>query len=259
MVCLDVQSDPQNCGDCGKKCGAGEACSQGKCTLLCRSGLSACPRSGAPPMMADAGAAEGGTSDAGGMSSGSECVDFQTDSDNCGKCGNKCPADKPFCDFGQCKLYKWTGILTNVSQDDLSARWTECFTESYQSNGTSIAGTVLSKCPQANLLLACRQQGSKTLVTAAEAPRADVIFDTGQNNWNVHIANGTAWYYNTSYSWGYAMPGDGVTHFTCDVSVGLYPERRLCWHANGGTLQSGYRCGTNINPIGYERVIFQTP
>jgi hypothetical protein len=250
-----VQSDPVNCGDCAKKCASGEACSAGKCTLLCRSGLTVCPRT-----IADGGAPDGAVEGGGGMTSPSECADLQADSDNCGKCGTRCPADKPFCDFGQCKLYKFTGILTNVNQDDLSPRWTECHTETYQTSGTSIPSTVLTKCPQANLMLACRQTGMKTLVVAAMAPRADVIFDVGSATYAHRIANGVAWYYSVSTSWGFFVPLDGVTRFNCDVSDGIAPEKRLCWHTSGATLTSGYRCGTHKGlSAGWDRVIFQTP
>jgi hypothetical protein len=265
-----VQNDPQNCGDCGKACGKGDACSMGKCTLICRSGLNACPRSGGMAM--DAGvsdaASEGGGS--GGGLSASECVDFQTDSDNCGKCGMKCPNDKPFCDFGQCKLYKWNGILTNVNTDDLSGRWTECFTETYNSPGMTPLATITNKCPQANLMLACRQTMSKTLVVAAQAPRADVMFDVGTGSSAFHLANGTAWYFNSSYSWGFFNAVDTVQRSSCDTAKGLYPDHRMCWHTGGGTMNGGFRCGdtcafncantTDLNSsTAYQKVIFQTP
>jgi hypothetical protein len=262
-VCLDVQNDPQNCGDCGKKCGVGEACTQGKCTLLCRSGLSACPRTSAP--VSDAGMSSDASApmDAGAVSA-SECVDLQSDPDNCGKCGNKCPQDKPFCDYGQCKLYTWSGILTNVNQDDLSPRWSECFAEPYDKDGTPITGVggVLTKCPQANLLMACRAVSTKTLIVAAMGRRQDVTLDVGTGIAAHHIANGVAWYYNGASSWGFAMPLDGLMRNSCDTAVGLYPDRRLCWHTYNGTstLQPGYRCGTNTNlGASFERVIFQTP
>jgi endosialidase-like protein len=34
---------------------------------------------------------------------GDRCVNLQNDPLNCGMCGNRCPADKPFCDGGSCQ------------------------------------------------------------------------------------------------------------------------------------------------------------
>lgn len=262
-VCLDVQSDRANCGDCGKKCAQGEACTQGKCGLVCAGGLTVCPRAAAP--VADGGAPmdaapapEAGPTNL----SANVCTDMQADPANCGMCGNVCPTDKPFCEQGKCKIWEFPGIVTNLSQDDLSSRWQECHADLFNAT-TPIATILQNKCTQAKLLLGCRQVGQKTLVTAAEAPRADVTFDTGGGpnpNFTSHVANGTAWYYNANWSWGYAMPGDTLNRFSCDVAQGNYPDRRMCWHASSSQLQPGYRCGSNMSPgAGYERVIFQSP
>src|SRR5512144_2970200 len=32
-ACADTKRDPDNCGGCGKKCGASEVCTQGGCSL----------------------------------------------------------------------------------------------------------------------------------------------------------------------------------------------------------------------------------
>lgn len=266
--CIDVMHDPQNCGDCGKRCAVGEACGAGKCALLCEPGLMACPRAGAA---ADAGAPEAGA-DAGGAPSTSACVDPMRDARNCGNCGMTCPPDKPLCEAGACKIGKFAGVLTNVSQDDLSSEWQECFSETYGTTGTTIAMLRSTKCTQATWLVACRQVGMKVLVTAAEAPRIDVMFDVGSytapgGQGAVHPANGTEWYYHDGSAslgaLGYAALGDGVQRSNCDIATGLYPEKRLCWHAQSvGTLYGGYRCGTNVNlnsSTQYERVIFEAP
>lgn len=272
-VCSDVQNDPQNCGDCAKKCASTESCVMGQCAVVCQMGLTSCPRSGAPT---DGGVAEGGASDA-GVPSSNACVDTNTHALNCGKCGTVCPQEKPFCDAGQCKIYKFAGVLTNVSQDDLASAWKECFVETYGTTGTSVANILTSKCTQANLMLGCRLAQTKTLIAVAEAPRIDVTFDTGFpppygapiNAGTFHLANGTAWYYNVSApcganctSWGFAAAGDTLNKYACDTATGLAPEKRLCWHASSNQLNAGYRCGTNINLQSggmYERLILQAP
>lgn len=276
--CADVQNDPQNCGDCNKKCASVESCVMGKCTLVCQAGLTSCPRAMTAPV--DGGTMpEGGTSEA-GAPSGSECTDTNTDPVNCGKCGTVCPSDKATCNKGQCKVGKFPGVLTNVAQDDLSSEWMECFSETYNINTTTIASIMTQKCTQANLMLACRQTGQKTLVVAAEAPRADVSFDNGlpspygpyYNSSLFKIANGTAWYYsqgclcNTtqSGSWGFFQADDIVNRIPFDTAMGLAPEKRLSWTVGNvtPTLTGGYRCGANVNlqmNATYERVIFQSP
>jgi phospholipase C len=59
--CVDLQSDANNCGACGVRCGAGQ----------CAGGACACP-----------GAL---------VTCGGACVDTQSDTANCGGCGNACP------------------------------------------------------------------------------------------------------------------------------------------------------------------------
>jgi hypothetical protein len=41
-TCVDVASDPKNCGGCGIACGATQVCSQGQCTSTCATGLTSC-------------------------------------------------------------------------------------------------------------------------------------------------------------------------------------------------------------------------
>ena len=102
-----------------------------------------------------------------------------------------------------------------------------------------------------------------TLVLAAWAPASDVTFMTaGQGNpADVHLANGVGWYYNTQWSWGFVQGGDVPQNNSCDVANGN-SQFRMCWHASGGNLSGGYRCGATTGLNGdrtWDRIIFTIP
>jgi hypothetical protein len=73
--CIPVSVDPDNCGGCGVKCMATEACSAGKCSSSCLPGLTICDRA---------------------------CVDLNTDNKHCNSCTNSCPSGQG-CVNGTCK------------------------------------------------------------------------------------------------------------------------------------------------------------
>jgi hypothetical protein len=76
--CVDVLTDPKNCGLCGSAClcpGDGGVCANGMCACECGPGYAVCNGS---------------------------CVDLHTDPDNCGQCGNACPSG--CCAGGFCLL-----------------------------------------------------------------------------------------------------------------------------------------------------------
>lgn len=95
------------------------------------------------------------------------------------------------------------------------------------------------------MMLAARATGSETLDLLAAAPSADVLFDTGQNHDVTHDANGAGWYFNDSYSWGFAKQGDAVAKSSCDVGS-VNPELRLCWHTSAGNMLFGWRDGRDL-------------
>jgi len=113
---VDAMNDPDNCGACGRKCGAGQWCRQGECA--CPAGTTACD---------------------------GECVDLQTDVENCGKCRNFCPGPAarrsgppinggPSCEGGKCSYVCYPGFancdgkLVNGCEADLSRDQNNCGT-----------------------------------------------------------------------------------------------------------------------------------
>jgi hypothetical protein len=137
-------------------------------------------------------------------------------------------------------LYFPEGPQVDVPVEDLLG-WELCDSRPYSSSTGLALSSILAACDKTNLLLACRQTGSGILTVLAAAPRADVLFDTGTGN-TPHNANGTGWYFNNDYSWGFADEGDPLSRSQCDTQSSN-GALRLCWH----TLQfnvGGWRCGT---------------
>jgi hypothetical protein len=156
-----------------------------------------------------------------------------------------------------CPLYTFSGILKDVPTTSLYG-WSLCYQGTYFDNATIAA--ITAACDEANLLIACREVGSPNLHLAANAPRADVLFDTGTGN-TPHVANGVGWYFNASYSWGFAPEGAAINRNSCDLnSPETSSDERMCWHTVADSLATGYRCGSFQNPgDSYERLIFEAP
>ncbi len=88
LVCTDTQTDPLNCGACGKDCTKLPQPTKG--TLGCVAG--ACAITSCDPGYADCNKTLG---------DGCE-VDTKTDKANCGKCGTACSGGTPVCGQGTC-------------------------------------------------------------------------------------------------------------------------------------------------------------
>ncbi|HUB09144.1 MAG TPA: hypothetical protein VMB50_19215 [Myxococcales bacterium] len=90
-TCADLATDPQNCGGCGEQCPSGQTCANG----VCSGSVSPClgGRRGAYCDL-DAGPAFV-------CCLGGGCPDLETDSANCGYCGNACQTGLA-CLNGQC-------------------------------------------------------------------------------------------------------------------------------------------------------------
>src|SRR5207245_827051 len=72
-LCVDITSDPANCGRCGNSCPATATCKAGACT---------CP-------------------DAGQVACDTSCTTLASDPNNCGQCGRRCQTGEQ-CLSGQC-------------------------------------------------------------------------------------------------------------------------------------------------------------
>ncbi|AVO33970.1 DUF11 domain-containing protein [Ottowia oryzae] len=139
--------------------------------------------------------------------------------------------------------------------------WVECYRDTYNKGNDGAAWQAAQAgCAGARLMLACRPTGSSTIQLLAQAPRADVLTDTGTDLTTTHTANGTAWYWNNNLSWGFAAQGDSVAKNECDVAGSGDNDARLCWHSvnNAG----GYRCGADMglnSSTTFERIIYAPP
>lgn len=123
-VCVDLNTDPGNCGSCGSTCAFGGACQAGVCG--CPAGQSSCFNSAGQSSCVDTntdnnncggcfntcasgqscsgGTCVNGCSGATPTNCSGTCTDTQTDSLNCGSCGNFCPNNER-CQGGSCICY----------------------------------------------------------------------------------------------------------------------------------------------------------
>ncbi len=159
--------------------------------------------------------------------------------------------DKESVDF-----YYPFGPQTNVDEGDLVG-WTLCDISLYESDTGDDLPAILTACDKDNLMLACRETGSSTIQLLAAAPAVDVLTDTGTGN-TPHNANGTGWYFNGDFSWGFALEGDPISLNECDTE-NTNPELRLCWHTIQSFTVGGWRCGVNTglnDSTAYEKLIY---
>ena len=96
----NLQTDSNNCGKCGAVCAltasaTAVSCTSGSCAVAtCAANTADCNKS---------------------YSDGCE-TNTQTDANNCGSCGNKCPSSAPYCLSGMCtNAIVWSGSFTQNS------------------------------------------------------------------------------------------------------------------------------------------------
>lgn len=93
--CVNLSTNPDNCGEVGHECAEGEICSAGEC--VCGSTGESCGE---------------GTACCGGS-----CIDISTDPENCGACGNVCGDQGTSCQDGACRCGDGPGCRAPVGTD----------------------------------------------------------------------------------------------------------------------------------------------
>ncbi len=73
--CVNLDTDPEHCGTCGRECEDDEACTEGECVPVCMGEDAVC---------------------------GGACVDLDFDDQNCGDCGEACGFAQT-CLYGECR------------------------------------------------------------------------------------------------------------------------------------------------------------
>ena len=170
----------------------------------------------------------------------------------------------------QVATYAPVGPQTNVPVATVTGSgWVECHRESFSAN-TPIA-TIAAACNKAQMMMACTNDAN-TIQLLAQAPRADVMFDTGNPTTNPggyntpRTVNGTGWYFNGEWSWGFAPAGAPLERYSCDggddLSFTVNPDpMRMCIHTGAGRTSGGWRCGATTGNNGsaiysYQRVFY---
>ncbi len=293
---VSTNANVSNCGGCGVVCpvraNANQSCAAGACGFSCSAGFDNCnanPADGCEVNLSNSVASCGRCGNVCAVANGtpgcanSACTvascnagfgncdanvangceaNTQTDVANCGGCGVRCLAGQS-CQAGVCRViagggYSPVGPQVNVPLATVTGGgWTECYRDLF-SNGATTLATIQARCSGAEVMVACRTTGSATLQLLAQAPRADVFFNTGDGNNIVRNSNGTDWYYSASTSFGYASPGLGVSRNSCDT-LNTSPGTRFCAHTSAGNINGGYRCGADLALNGsaaFERVLY---
>jgi hypothetical protein len=132
-ICVDTSTDPRFCGSCDASCRVGEVCLDGDCYVACQPPLVACngvctrlefdpencgecdnvcvaPPGSVPGCVESTCSYEctGGRADCNGVAVDGCEADLQSDSENCGACGNACDGELG-CVNGTCPMgtYHW--------------------------------------------------------------------------------------------------------------------------------------------------------
>ncbi|MFO7561148.1 MAG: DUF4215 domain-containing protein [Enhygromyxa sp.] len=208
--------------------------------------------------------AAGETCDDGNLDPNDDCTDeclLATCGDGIVNAGEECddgnlePDDDCTPD---CKSLWWAeGPQVDIPQANLVG-WELCWSGLYGTNSPPLADILQNSCTKSKLLIACRPVAATDLTALAMGEREAVTFDTGTGN-VPYNHNGVGFYYNDSYSWGFALEGDPIQRNSCDTAQGN-PQFRMCWHSYDSALSGGYRCGETLwlnSNNDWTRMIFQ--
>jgi hypothetical protein len=98
-LCILLDSDPRNCGECGNECGdRTPVCLRGRCAESCED-LTECDGA---------------------------CVDLATDRLHCGACGGSCAAEGLVCEEGRCRCWHVSLTLCGDMCFDLQSNPAAC-------------------------------------------------------------------------------------------------------------------------------------
>ena len=116
--CVNLFSDPANCGRCGGACLPEQMCQSGQCVTSCPTFLQTC---------------------------GNGSVDLYSDAHNCGSCGVACAAGQT-CSFGHCGApcvaACSVGYDANSCGSPLQFSTTSTSASQFQLNGSRLSGTI---------------------------------------------------------------------------------------------------------------------
>jgi Stigma-specific protein, Stig1 len=107
--CVNLQTDPDNCGACGFSVPYGETCRNGKFSSSSGQRISTTPAISAIPSVSAAGMQ--GSCPSGRSSCSGTCRDLLNDAANCGSCGNSCPPGQN-CLNGRCFLQGTSPVVS---------------------------------------------------------------------------------------------------------------------------------------------------
>jgi hypothetical protein len=222
-TCTDTSSDPNNCGSCGNRCPAGlSSCSGSQC--ICNP----CSHAGETqdPTTCLCACPAGTTLCSPPNSSGGACVNTQSDANNCGVCGNACPAGEA-CVSGQCNNCA-SSCGTTCCAAGQSCCGTNCVDLSSDSNN---CGTCGHQCPSPLGCFgsACRCPGQGTFVCESRS---------NQNGQFTHACcdSDPAFLYANCNSFGF-VPASccPAGSMACPPSYCCDAATEACSSANGGS------------------------
>ena len=117
--------------------------------------------------------------------------------------------------------YQPVGPQTGVSLATVTGGgWTLCYSALMGTPFGNSAATTLSGCTGDLLMLAGRATGSDTLLVLSQTTKADALNPTGAaDNGIFTTSNGTDWFYNDRWSWGFKPIGVPFRKFECGGSA----------------------------------------